>query len=182
MHILIAAIISWMIGRWLLDNFVQLTNVVPGVTGYNKVYAGTPSNGTDEVQTLTVTATGGTARLSFDGFRTAIINYNDNAATIQTRLRNLPNIGSTGVTVTGTGPFTCTFGGPLGRKLLPTMTLVDSTLTGGTISIAKTTPGVNATERMSAKGTVLIDSTTGKAYVNTGTPPAAAWTVIGTQT
>lgn len=181
MHILIALLMSFLVWRWLLANFVKLNNVVPGAY-YTRQFAGVPVNGTDAVQTLTVTATGGDAKLSFDGFRTTALVFNASAGAIQTALRALPNIGATGVTITGTGPFVITFGGTLGRKAVPLITVVDSTLTGGTWTIANTTPGVDATQRRAPRGTQLNDTTNGIAYINTGTPPAQAWTRVGTQT
>lgn len=65
----------------------------------------------NEVQTLTVTANGGTYTLDYDGEVTTDIAYNAAAATIQTALRALGNIGATDVTVTGSagGPYTITF-------------------------------------------------------------------------
>ncbi len=47
----------------------------------------------DEVQTLTVNATGGTFKLSFDGESTGNLAYDASAGTIQTALFGLPNIG-----------------------------------------------------------------------------------------
>jgi hypothetical protein len=182
MHILIALLMAFVLTRWMLANFVKLNNVVPGVTGYVKQSASAPVNGTNAVQTLTITATGGTAKLKFGPHKTAAINYNDSAATIQTRLRALPNIGSTGVTVTGTGPFTITFGGPQGHKVVDTLQVTDSTATGGTFSIANTTPGVNASFRNAPLGDLVVDTSTGNLYSNTTAPPNPTWVKTGTQT
>lgn len=57
----------------------------------------------NEVQRLVSTLTTGTFTLTFDGQTTASINWNDTAATIETRLEALSNIGVGDVTVTG-GP------------------------------------------------------------------------------
>jgi hypothetical protein len=63
------------------------------------------------------------------------------------------------------------------------MTAVNS-LTGTvpTLAIVETTPGVDVTGRGSIKGQMLIDTTNGKAYINTGTSAVPVWTVVGTQT
>src|SRR5260370_18852434 len=59
----------------------------------------------DEVQTLTITGgpTGGTFTLTFGSQTTATINWNDSAATVQTRLQALSSIGAGNALVTG-GP------------------------------------------------------------------------------
>jgi hypothetical protein len=166
----------------ILGNFVKMTNVVPGVLGRAIQNAGAPVAGTDAVQTLTITATGGTYKLSYDGYTTPALAYNALAATIQAALRALPSVGGAYVTVTGTGPWTITFSSNLGKKLVPVITVNTSLLTGGTASIANTTPGVSATARGAAVGAELMDTTNAKLYVNTGTPLAPTWTVVGTQT
>lgn len=71
------------------------------------------------IQRINSTLTAGTFTLTFNGNTTAAINFNDSAATIQTRLQALASIGAGNVTVTG-GPlnldrvdvaFTGTFAG-----------------------------------------------------------------------
>lgn len=93
-----------------------------------------------EVQVVTVNGspTGGTFTLTLSGQTTAAIAFDAAAATVQTALRALSNVGSTGVTVTGSagGPFTATFAAALGE--LDTLTATSS-LTGGT------TPSVTMT-------------------------------------
>jgi hypothetical protein len=153
--------------------------------------AGAPVNGTSEVQTLTQTGspTGGTFKLSFDGYETASIAYDADAATIQAALEALPSIGTGGVTGGGgplnTTPVTVTFAGNLGKKAVPLMTLSANALTGGTtptVGIAETTPGVDATGRGAPKAALLLDTTNAKLYINTGTALAPTWVVTGTQT
>jgi hypothetical protein len=155
--------------------------------------AGTPGNGTNEVQTLTIggTPNGGTFKLTFDGYTTAAITWsatnNTLVANIQTALRALANIGATGVTVaagslsSGIGTITITFGGNLAKMVVPTITVALNSLTGSspTLAVAETTPGVNATERGAAKGALLIDTTNAVLYINTGTALEPTWTEVG---
>jgi hypothetical protein len=111
----------------------------------------TNGTGTSEVQTLTVTGTptGGTFALGFGGQVTAPINYNATATDVQTALRALSSIGSTGVNCTG-GPLpgtavTITFAGTLANTNVATIvTNGAGGLTGGTTptsAVAVTTAG-----------------------------------------
>lgn len=55
-------------------------------------------------------------------------------------------------------------------------------LAAPSVAVAITTPGVTATGRnQGGCGQLLIDSTNGKLFINTGTAPAPAWTVVGSQ-
>ena len=67
------------------------------------VNAGVPVNGTDEIQILTVTGspTGGTFTIGFGSFVSGNIDHDAAAAAVQTALRAIASIGSTGCTVTG---------------------------------------------------------------------------------
>ena len=159
--------------------------------------AGAPVNGTDEVQTLTIggTPTGGTFRITFDGFTTADIPWNATNATllasIDAALEALPNIGTGGVTTAagtltaGIGTITLTFAGAqTAKRALPLAVVTNNSMTGTspTAAIAETTPGVTATALGALKGGQLIDTTNGIAYINTGTAAAPTWTKVGTQT
>ena len=104
-------------------------------------------SGANAVQTITSTASGGTIRLTFAGQQTGTVPFNASALAVQNALNALGNVqvGSTlGVTCTG-GPLptavVCTFVGPLGTQTLPVMTVDNSAATGGTASVANTTPG-----------------------------------------
>lgn len=98
--------------------------------------------GTNEVQTLTITATGGTYTLSFGGQTTTAIAYNANAAAIQAALAALSTLSGSGdVVVAGAGPFTITFGGRYAGINTAAVTVATGSLTGGTATIATTTPG-----------------------------------------
>jgi len=119
----------------------QVMSYVTATKKYVK-YAGT----TSEVQTLTITGapTGGAYTLTFSGDETSNIAYNADAAAIQAALEGLDSIDPGDVTVTGTGPFTVTFGGQyMGVNVFAFS--VDSTgLTGGSspsVTVATVTEG-----------------------------------------
>lgn len=170
--------------------------VLEMMAGQRGVNAGAPVAGTDEVQTITFggTPTGGTFQLTFMGQTTAAIAWSATNATlvanIDAALEALGGIGASGVTTAvgtmtaGIGTITVTFVGALGKKAWSVMTVASNVLTGTapTIAVARTTPGVDATFRGAAIGAMVVDSTTGKWYSNTGTAQAPTWTVVGTQT
>lgn len=126
---------------------------------------------TSDVQTVTVngTPTGGTFTLSFGGYTTSALAYNETAANVQAALRALPSIyldsgtGAANVTVSGSagGPFTVTFVAELKGRNLQVMTANYSALTGGTaptVTIAHTTPGVaNAVGGMFNRNALAFD-------------------------
>ena len=167
--------------------------IIEGATGAPLQSAGAPVNGTDEVQTLTIDATGGTFKLKFEGFTTAAISWSATNNTLRDNvdaaLELLPSIGAGGITTAvgtmtaGVGTLTLTFAGNLGKKAIGSLIEVaDNSLTGtATLSIAETTPGVDATGRGAIKGQKLIDTTNGVDYINTGTSLAPTWTKTGTQ-
>lgn len=121
-------------------NTGSLTRTAPTVT-VTQTTAG--SGGVNEVQSLRLySATGGTYTLTFNGQTTSSLAYNADASAIDTALEALSNIGSGDVTVTGTNPFTITFGGALASQNVGQITATSS-LTSSTISlgIVETTPG-----------------------------------------
>jgi hypothetical protein len=171
--------------------------IIEGSIGDIQQFAGTPSAGTDEVQTITFggTPTGGTFTLTFQGVTTAAISWSATNGTlvsnIDTALEALSTVGTGGVTTAvgtmtaGIGTITATFtGGNLTKKLLSVMTADASSLTGTspTVSVAVTTPGVDATYRGLGAGAVVVDTTNKLLYINTGTALAPTWTKVGTQT
>lgn len=172
---------------------VEISNLVEGTYGPVRV-AGAPVAGTDEVQTVTFggTPTGGTFRLTFDGHTTAAITWVGVNATlvanIDAALEALANVGVGGVVVAvgtlvaGIGGATVTFsGGNLAKRAVSTMSVANNSLTGTTptVAVTETTPGVNVSGRGAEKGAILIDTTNGTLYQNTGTPAAPVW---GTRT
>lgn len=100
------------------------------------------AGGTNEVQTETVTATGGTRTLKFGPYTTAPIAYNANAAAIKAALLlACPNLTTADIAVTGTGPYVYTFGGAYAGANVPLLVVGTASLTGGSSSFAETTPG-----------------------------------------
>lgn len=101
------------------------------------------SAGASEVQTITGSATGGTFTASFGGYTTPAQPYNVSPATLQAALEALPSIGTGNVTVAGTAgtSYDITFGGVLAAQGVETIVIDGTALTGGTATIAVTTPG-----------------------------------------
>jgi hypothetical protein len=164
--------------------------IIEGTYGTPLQNAGAPGAGTDEVQTLTIggTPTGGTFKLAYAGFTTAAIAWSATNATllanVDAALEALPTIGTGGVTTAagtltaGIGTITLTFAGNLGKRAVPTITVANNSLTGTspTVAVAETTPGVTAFGIGAPKGALVLDTTNGALYQNTGTAAAPAWT------
>ncbi len=99
----------------------------------------------DETQQIAITGapTGGTFTLTFGAQTTATINWNDNAATVQTRLQALSSIGAGNALVTGGPgpgtPFIVEFAGTMAKTAEALITLTNNLLTGGA------SPSVNIT-------------------------------------
>lgn len=121
-------------------------NLIPGVTLSKGTVLGQVTAAVSEVQSLTITATGGTYTLTYTNpitgvqTATAAIAYNANAAAIASAINTA--LGGTAVAVTGTGPFTITFSGT-GYTGAPQglLTVGTASLTGGTATISRTTSG-----------------------------------------
>src|SRR6266540_4205138 len=147
--------------------------VVMEGTARIQTFAGVPGAGTDEVQTITFggTPTGGTFKLAFMGFTTAAISWSATNTTLRDNvdaaLEALPNVGTGGVTTAvgtmtaGIGTLTVTAAGNLTKKLLTVMTADASSLTGTspTVTVAQTTPGVDAAFRGLGAGALVVDTT-----------------------
>ncbi|UNZ20631.1 phage tail domain-containing protein [Streptomyces sp. 891-h] len=100
---------------------------------------------TAEVQTIDLGgATAGTITITFDGYTTTDIAYDADAATVQAALEALPNVDAGDITVTG-GPLPATislsFAGQYLGVDVPEVTITPTGLTGGTVTVATTTPG-----------------------------------------
>lgn len=164
--------------------------IIAGGLGTPLTNAGVPGAGTDEVQTLTIggTPSGGSFRLSFDGAPTGAIAWSATNATlvanIDAALEALSTVGTGGVTTAvgtmtaGVGTITITFAGNLGKRAVPTIAVVSNDMTGTspTVAVAETTPGVDAAGLGAPKGALMIDTTNGTLYQNTGTALAPTWT------
>lgn len=129
--------------------YAPLTTAVPTDLG-DMIFMTTASNAS-EVQTLTITGTpaGGSFKLKFRGYKTATIAYNATAAAVDSALELLGTVGTNNVTCTGGPlpgtPVIITFAGALANQNVPSITVTDSALTGGTTpaaAVAVTTPGV----------------------------------------
>lgn len=159
----------------------------PGIFG-PYLNAGAPTAGTSEVQTLTIggTPTGGTFRLSFEGVRTGSITWSATNATLLANMNAAMDaawgtasvVAAAGTLTAGIGTVTLTFGANRALQAVPTIAVNENALTGSapTLAVAETTPGVDATQRGAAKGALLIDTTNGTLYQQTGTPPSVTWT------
>ena len=101
--------------------------------------------GANEVQTITVDATGGTYTLTFAGQTTAAIAEAADGAAVQAALLLLSNLDTGDVTVSGAagGPHTATFAGRYAGINVPVLSGNAASLTGGasTVVIATTTAG-----------------------------------------
>jgi hypothetical protein len=165
--------------------------IIEGSVGFPLINAGAPSNGVNEVQTLTLSAApaSGTFRVAFQGQRTAALAHNVSAADMQTALRGLSTIGALGVTVGLVGQvYTVTFGGGNMAKLAqPLLTIESNTVKDAgdaavTITPAESVAGVSATYRGAVKGALLVDTTNGTLYINAGTALEPAWTLVANLT
>lgn len=96
---------------------------------------------TAEVQTVTVTATGGTLTYSFNGVVSSAQAYNVATGTLATQLSTAWGI-TVGVAGTAGTSYVLTFPASLGN--VATVVLGTASLTGGSATIATTTPGTGA--------------------------------------
>ena len=98
------------------DGSFTLTSDTEGVPFVVTTVIG--SSNEKQLITLANSPTGGTFTLTYSGQTTGNIAYNASAATVETALEALSNIGSGDATVTGSdeGPYTVEFTGALDRK------------------------------------------------------------------
>ena len=158
--------------------------IIEGTTSDPLLFSGAPSNGTDKVQLITYTATtgtnvpdSGTFTISFEGYTTTALPYNESAANVQAALRLLPSIGASGVSVTvAAGPprvYTVTFdGGNMLKRAGPLMTTVSSMLQVAapvTAVVTESVTGVSATGLDRRWARFCYARTTARQYYNTGT-------------
>lgn len=143
-------------------------------------YAGAPSNGTSEIDTLTIqtSTSAGTFTISVTNSRpTAAITWSATDATlianIQAALVAHPVIGTGGAVVTagtgtsGIGTYLITLGGKNGRQDFPALSIGTNALTGGTApTLTTTTAGVAGTFTNALTGALLEDTTNGELYQN----------------
>ncbi len=122
-----------------------------GVNDDDHMLVFTAHTAINEVQTITFsgTPTGGVWRVRYDGQTTDPLAYDITGANLQVALRALSSVNGANVTVSGNGPYVCTFSGTLAGIDVPLMTVDDSGLTGGTdpsIAVAETVIGSTSVE------------------------------------
>lgn len=133
------------------DAITLVSNFVPNSTILKGTVLGPVTAAVNDVQTLTIGASGGTYTITYtdpiSGVQktTASLNYNDNAAAQQAAMNAAGVLGTSGIAVTSTGPWTYTFSGTAyAGKAQPLLTVNTSLLTGGGASFAHTTSGAPA--------------------------------------
>ncbi len=154
-----------------------------------KLIEGTPSNGTNEIQTITISGSpaGGTFRLSKSGQRTGDLAHDISTGDMQTALRALTSIGAGNVNVSGSAgdTYVVEFVGDLAKLSVSLIKVNRNQLTGGTdpeVTVESTTEGVSATLRGVPANTLLLSRTTSSMYRNTGTDDIPVWTQIDSGT
>ena len=85
----------------------------------------------NEVQSITIDATGGTFTVTFSASTTAALAFNVSAGALQTALQGLASIGADNVIVSGSGPYYVQFVGDLAATNVAAMTTGAGSLTGG---------------------------------------------------
>lgn len=162
-------------------------------------YAGVPSNGTSEIDTLTIASgtAAGTFTIAVAGSRTsAAITWSATNATlvanVDAALESLPTIGTGGVTTAvgsmtaGIGTITITFTGKNAKRDMPALSIGTNSLIASTPTpnpsaptVTTTTAGVEATFRTAEPGTLLVDTVTPDLYINDGTTVGnPTWTKV----
>lgn len=115
---------------------------------------------TADVQTITGTATGGTFTLTWNGITTSAQAYNVATATLATALNTAwaAYLRTGTITVTGTAGTSYIITFPAAVGLAPVIVLGVTALTGGTATIAHTTPGAGANPATAAIPAAFADS------------------------
>lgn len=132
--------------------------------GFGIAQAPTGGPAADEVQTLTIDATGGTFIATvpaYDGLAggpTSAIAWNATAAQLRAALERIVGSGNVAVTKAG-NVFTITFRNSLGSFIMPAITTNAGGLTGGaqTAVVATTTPGAQRTADISRLAAGVYD-------------------------
>jgi hypothetical protein len=134
-----------------------------------------PVTGVDEVQTVVVSATGGTFTLN----GSTAIAWNATVAVLQAVLDVVFGIGNTVVSGTPSN-YTVTFAGSLSGIPVALMTSDATNLTGGasTATVAEGTLGVKGSYRGVPAGVQLIDTANGNLWENTGNKAKPVWTAL----
>lgn len=127
------------------DGTYTVTYYTPNRFTIAKAFAGDDGVDVDEVQTVTIDATGGTFKLTHNGNQTAALDWDCTAGELETALEALASL--TAVTVTGgpgaTAPLVVTFTGADGGIDQGILLVTDNSLTGGasTVDVVETVAG-----------------------------------------
>ncbi len=167
-------------------------NVIQGSYDGRRTNPGVPSNGTSEIQLLTI---GGTPTAGYIQFKTDAGKISGTAvwtatdatwvSRMQTQLDLLFGAGNTvaaiGTLSSGIGTVTITYALDLGSLNVPLLSVVNN-LTGTvpTAAITTQTAGVTATQRGALSGTECQDTTNANVYINQGTASNPEWNLITT--
>jgi hypothetical protein len=117
-------------GAATLTDVISVTNVNE-VTPYDSgLYEVNYDDAVDEIQQLTISATGGTFTISFGDEETADVAYNASGSAVESALESLSNIEVADVSVSGNGPYVITFAGQYADTDLDEITINTSGLTG----------------------------------------------------
>lgn len=179
-----------------MAEFMTSSNVVAGAYGGKLSNAGVPSNGTSEVQTLTIGGTPTATASSAIGFQTTAGKIGGTtalwSATNATLLANVQAaldallgtnecVASLGTITAGVGTILLTYSNNSAALNVPALTAINN-LTGSspTAVITTTTAGVTATHRGAGKGQLCVDTTNNEVYENQGTTVAPDWNKITT--
>lgn len=156
-------------------------------------YAGVPSGGTSEIDTLTIAAStsAGTFTITVAGGRTtAPITWSATngtlVANVDAALEALNVIGTGGVTTAvgtmtaGIGTITITMTGKNAKMDFPLLSIGTNSLTGGAApTLTTTTAGVEATFRDAKTGQLLVDTVTPDLYIQDSTTAfSPTWTKV----
>jgi hypothetical protein len=180
---------------------IVCSNVIAGTAGTAIQVAGAPVNGTSAVDTLTIGGTpteqaGSGFTLAFDGYPTALVLWSATNATfianLDAALEALPSASNgaggafttaVGTLTAGIGTVTITYTGNLAKLAKGPITVGVNSMAGTspTVAVANTTPGVTATARGQAEGSLLNDITNGILYQNQGSALAPSWVKVGTE-
>lgn len=155
-----------------------------GAAGIRR-WPGAPSNGTANVETITINGNpdGGTFRLSYQGPTIPAQPYNVSLALLQAALCALPGIGAGGVVVTGTpgSSYVLTWQAP---KACARIVLANNSLTKAGVPVAdptivNSTPGVDPVPVGVPALGLVVDTSGWAIYQNIGTSDVPNFSKIG---
>ena len=179
----------------LAGGVIEATNTIEGTFQILR-NVGVPTNGSNEIQTLTLggTIAGGTFPLTLNGQGVGPILWN---ATNTTLLGNIQAaldavfgasqiVATAGALSAGIGTALLTFSGVNWAVKNAGSAFVTSAAsligTSPTAAVTRTTPGVTASFRGASAGQLLADITNDLLYQNQGVPGAPLWNKVGPQT